>query len=215
MLFLYLIERIFDGTYSMLEVNRSLLQSRLLGTMFCFPVISNWIQYRLEPRYCAFSCIHSHLITMKNAILDVLATKGPLAEKKLRKYALKSVESAVADEVAQKAEFESALKSLLKKSKVALVDDIYSLTVTDSKRKRSDSEVAEPAVVAVDSKADSKIKSDVEQGEQVSKKAKKEKKSEPAASAWAGKYEELWKNGEKHWRDGTFDAEYLRTNPDK
>lgn len=140
---------------------------------------------------------------MKKAILEVLASKGPVSEKKLRKYSLKSLEYEGTDE--QKSEFDSALSSLLKKSKLVLVDDTYSLAAVQSepKRKRADSDVkdtvADPSVVVVAE-------------EQQSKKVKKEKKEEPAKTQ---KYEELWKNGEKHWRDGTFDAEYLRTNPDK
>lgn len=29
------------------------------------------------------------------------------------------------------------------------------------------------------------------------------------------KYKDLWKNGEKYWKEGLFDQEYLSTNPDK
>lgn len=135
---------------------------------------------------------------MKKIILEVLASKGPVSEKKLRKYSLKAADS-------DESEFDSALSSLLKKNKVVLVDDTYSLpaATAEPKRKRSDSDVKEtvteePKVVAAE--------------EQPTKKAKKEKQV-AAPSKW--QYEELWKNGEKHWRDGTFDPEYLRTNPDK
>lgn len=138
----------------------------------------------------------NNIYKMKKVILEVLADKGSVSEKKLRKYTLKKAPEGEDNET----EFDSALASLTKKGKVVFEDDEYKLAAEDdssSKRKRSESEsnaeAAEPAV------------------------AKKAKESKPKAGAAskAPKMEELWKNGEKHWREGTFDPEYLRTNPDK
>ena len=39
--------------------------------------------------------------------------------------------------------------------------------------------------------------------------------SKPANSSTKPKIEELWKNGEQYWRDGTLDQDYLLNNPDK
>lgn len=131
---------------------------------------------------------------MKKVILEVLGDKGPVSEKKLRKYALKKAPEGEDNET----EFDSALASLTKKGKVVLEGEEYKLAEDDSglKRKRSESE------------------SNAETTEPVATKKVKESKSKSDANK-APKMEELWKNGEKHWREGTFDPEYLRTNPDK
>jgi len=132
---------------------------------------------------------------MKKVILEVLADKGSVSEKKLRKYTLKKAPEGEDNET----EFDSALASLTKKGKVVFEDDEYKLASEEdssSKRKRSESE------------------SNTEVSEPVVAKKAKESKPKDAASK-APKMEELWKNGEKHWREGTFDPEYLRTNPDK
>lgn len=134
---------------------------------------------------------------MKKVILEVLGDKGSLSEKKLRKYALKKAPEGESNEE----EFDSALASLTKKGKVVFEDEEYKLSSGDdagSKRKRSGSEsnAAEPS-------------------EPVAVKKVKESKPKADATSKLPKYEELWKNGEKHWREGTFDPEYLRTNPDK
>ena len=149
---------------------------------------------------------------MKKVILEVLASKGPLSEKKIRKATLK-VE---ADEYEGKAEefgttFDGALASLMKKGKVTLCDDIYSLSAEEAgkKRKRAESD-------ATDVKEANAINiNDVVADDLVTVQMKKGKNAKEQQSNKAWKYEELWKNGEKHWRDGTFDPEYLRTNPDK
>ena len=133
---------------------------------------------------------------MKKVILEVLADKGSVSEKKLKKYALKKAPEGEDNEK----EFDSALASLTKKGKIVLEDDEYKLASEDdssSKRKRSESE------------------SNAEASEPVVAKKAKESKPKADAANKAPKMEELWKNGEKHWREGTFDPEYLRTNPDK
>ena len=48
-----------------------------------------------------------------------------------------------------------------------------------------------------------------------SKVSRKRGHEEESSSDRPSKYPELWKNGEKYWREGTMDFEYLKTNPDK
>lgn len=142
---------------------------------------------------------------MKKAIIDTLESKGSLSEKKLKKGAFKVLGEADSDEV----EFSSVLAKLVAKGKIALADGEYALssateTTESTKRKRSNSETK------------------VEE-ETVAKKAAPEKSAKtvkkPAAVEGGDgkvmKMEELWKNGEKYWREGSFHPDYLRTNPEK
>jgi len=134
---------------------------------------------------------------MKKEIISILTEKGPLSEKKLKKALYKSF----AEDKQNDEEFTETLSKLASKGKVVESDGSYSV-VTDSsesanKRKRSDSDVKveeKPAKKAAPAKANTK-------GEA------------PPANKF--QVEELWKNGEKYWREGSFDPEYLRTNPDK
>jgi hypothetical protein len=135
---------------------------------------------------------------MKKEIIEVLTSKGPLNAKKLAKKTLKTLGEET-NESEFEADFKTTLDSLVAKGKVLLVDETYSLATAapeEGKRKRSSSESVQETVVTE---------------KEQKPKAKKSKNEQPKAP----RYEELWKNGEKHWRDGTFDPEYLRTNPDK
>lgn len=127
---------------------------------------------------------------MKENILNILKD-GNLIEKELRKLLWKECK----EEYPNKEEFDeklqSSLKSLMNKEKIIMVHDQYSLA---SKNKRP-------------------IEDSIEEN---SKKAKAQPKAEaPVKTKKVLSYPELWKTGEQHWRDGTFDEEYLRTNPEK
>jgi hypothetical protein len=175
---------------------------------------------------------------MKKAILSVLKEDNGLNEKKLRKGVLKII-----GKEEECGEFGATLAKLVSKNKIALVDDKYKLNtggdaeagsdVEKLSRKRANSETSKPddppktksikkEPKEVKTETEDHVKSIKSEAKEIktestasakSKKGEAKIKTEPGQSKW--NYEDLWKNGEKHWRDGTFDPEYLRTNPDR
>lgn len=133
---------------------------------------------------------------MKESVLDTLRNGG-LSEKKLKKSLWKVCKEQYDDEEEFESKLQSTLKSLLKKDKIKLEDDEYVLTDSNKVTKRKRDETEE----------DEEVKS-----EKIIKTAKADK---PITKGKVLKYEELWKTGEQHWRDNSFDQEYLRTNPEK
>lgn len=138
---------------------------------------------------------------MEALLIDGLDRKGPLTERKLWKRIIRHYDLDEKQETeeleATRKNFTAALKGLLDNHKIMITGGSYSINkVAVTKRQR----VEESQVAA-----------------QVSKKIRLNEDDDEGANAANGNrwnYTELWKNGERHWRDGTFDPEYLRTNPD-
>lgn len=143
---------------------------------------------------------------MKSTVISTLEQEGSLSEKKLRKNVQKQTENQDNFD----ASFEKAINSLLKRSKIELKDNKYFLIEENDQPSK---------------KVDKKRKYE-ENNEEFTKstnieKPKKQSKlavnSNPKAvdDVKDKKYVELWKNGEKLWRENGFDMDYLRTNPDR
>lgn len=137
---------------------------------------------------------------MEALLIDGLDRKGPLTERKLWKRILRHYELDEKQETEElestKRSFDEALKSLLDSHKIMITGGSYSINkVAVTKRQR----VEESQAAA-----------------QVSKKVRLNEDGDTTSGDGEKRwnYVELWKNGEKHWRDGTFDPEYLRLNPD-
>lgn len=138
---------------------------------------------------------------MEALIIDGLDRKGPLSERKLWKRILRHFELDERDEseevVKLRGDFDKVLQGLLGSHKVISQSGQFSINkVAVTKRQR----IEESQAAA-----------------QVSKKIKLDDQAETAddaASSSKWNYPELWKNGERFWREGTFDPEYLRTNPE-
>lgn len=127
---------------------------------------------------------------IEDGIFEQLA-EGSLKDKKLRKLVLKRYGAAV-DESYMEA-FRSTLEKLVTERRIIQHND----EVTINKAvplKRKNNETSEP-----EKKANKKSKTSDETGGE-------------------GKrfdYPEMWKNGERYWKEGAFNPEYLRTNPER
>lgn len=139
---------------------------------------------------------------MEALLIDGLDRKGPLTDRKLWKRIIRHYdldEKQESEELhATRRTFDETLKSLLDSHKIMITGGSYSINkVAVTKRQR----VEESQVAA-----------------QVSKKVRLNDDGSNVESTGANgtewNYTELWKNGERHWREGTFDPEYLRINPD-
>jgi hypothetical protein len=139
---------------------------------------------------------------MEALLIDGLDRKGPLTDRKLWKRILRHYdldEKQESEELAKtRKDFDDALKSLLDSHKIMVTGGAYSINkVAVTKRQRME----ESQVAA-----------------QVSKKIRLNEDSDSAPGSTGDdkkwNYTELWKNGERFWREGTFDPEYLRENPD-
>jgi hypothetical protein len=136
---------------------------------------------------------------MKDIILEVLGKKGSLSLDKLwKKVCKKSTVDGEAEET--RVSFDKSVQNLVDEKDVINSNGEISLNKAkralpqrNMKRKAGlDSYQQESEVVEEDSTENAPVK-----------KTKK------------FKYEELWVNGERYWKEGLFDPEYLRTNPDK
>lgn len=130
---------------------------------------------------------------IEEGILQQLAEEGSLRDKKLRKGVLKKYGAAV-DETHMEA-FKNGLQKLIDQRKILEHNGEISLNkaLASTKRKNID-------IVEVDKK---------------SNKKSKPVESEAVAGEKVFNYVDMWKNGEKYWKEGTFDPEYLRTNPER
>ena len=148
---------------------------------------------------------------MKKAIVSILESKGPLNEKKLRKNVLKSMADKDGAETHSEDEFSSVLAKLIAKKKISLEDELYSVLASDDsgKRKRTSSDVSNAEELP------QKKTSKEEKVNKAQNVVRKAVASEDINGSKTFKVDELWKNGEKLWRENGFDPEYLRTNPDK
>lgn len=138
---------------------------------------------------------------MDEAIVERITDKGTQSLKKIKKSIQKKFSEVYAEKEDDfESDFQSTIEKLLKKKKLIETEEGYSINLdNNTKRKRSANE---------EDKAP----------EPSAKKSLKESKIEIKENATTSKplkIEELWKNGEKLWRENGFDAEYLRTNPDK
>ena len=133
---------------------------------------------------------------VKASIKDVLLKKDrELSEEKLKKAVFKQVKEEYKDKEKDfQNRFATELNSLVCKNKILEKDGLYSIDKNKQGNNKRSSTSAELS----------------DNGNTL----KKEKSSDDASS-WGEKYSELWKNGEKHWREGSFDQQYLLTNPDK
>lgn len=150
---------------------------------------------------------------IKTVIKDVLKKKGELSEKKLSKAVLKQL----ADEYEGKekefaSKFATELNSLVCKNKVAEKDGVYSTggdekivnNVIEVSSSSSSKATKRPSTTPIEDKKVSKhIKLDVSDS------------TAPAEDSGVTSTAELWKDGEKLWKEGKFEQTYLEKNPDK
>lgn len=139
---------------------------------------------------------------MEALLIDGLDRKGPLTDRKLWKRILRHYDLDEKQEteelVKTRKDFDYALRSLLDSHKIMVTGGSYSINkVAVTKRQRVEES---QAAAQVSKKIRLNEEGDAADG------------SEIKSQQWS--YTELWKNGERHWREGTFDPEYLRTNPD-
>jgi RNA recognition motif-containing protein len=136
---------------------------------------------------------------MEAVILSILKSKGSLKEKKLVKKVDKKYKEG--NTPFEESKFQKALgklidnKEVLKQANDELALNKVQVTI---KRKRDENDDND------EGEADGEEGAAVEEGNDNDFKIKKR-----------FNYPDLWKNGEQHWKDGTLDPEYLRTNPDR
>jgi nucleolin len=163
------------------------------------------------------------LSTMESTILSVLQSKGSLKEKKLLKKVSESYEQR--GKTFDEDKFSSALSKLMESKEVLRNNDkeltLNKVQVTLKRTRNEDDEDDDVKTTNEESKKRNKKskKSKDEEEEETSGESKEEgKKSDETEDLQSKKrwsYPDLWKNGEKFWRENTFDPEYLRTNPDR
>jgi hypothetical protein len=144
-------------------------------------------------RYC---CV----VKMKNEILDILQSKGNLKEKKLLKKILKQIGRKDDEEDEELLnQYKKTLEELVEEKDILLVNNEYCINKVKS------------------SKAATKRLGTFDNLDEDEPLFKKSKATTEASHTVTKKfdYPDLWRNGEKFWKEGTFDPEYLRTNPDK
>ncbi len=158
---------------------------------------------------------------MESAILGVLQSKGSLKEKKLLKKVTERYEER--GKVFDEAKFTSALSKLMENKEVLKNNDKeLTLNKVQVTLKRPRDEEEDEDVVVKSSSKDDKKKSkkskkgdndEDENGNDNNENYDGEDDGLKIKKRWD--YPDLWKNGEKFWRENTFDPEYLRTNPDR
>lgn len=126
---------------------------------------------------------------MEDIVLEILNNKGALKEKELfKKFVNKCTKCVDGNKEHNQGLFQTAINTLISGHQVLNKNGEFCVNkVVVKKRKRSESEGDDvPVGVVEDGQSDRK---------------------------WY--YPDLWKNGEKFWRENTFDPEYLRLNPDR
>jgi hypothetical protein len=146
---------------------------------------------------------------MESTILDALDRKGPLSEKKLWKRIVKAAEekeeSTEINQDQLQTQFSSAVEKLVEEHKIFLNGGSYCINkVSVKKRERT----------AESSGLEKRKKLNETEEEKEIENTLNQTTTEDTENSKKWNYPELWKNGEKFWREGTFDSEYLRTNPD-
>jgi hypothetical protein len=137
---------------------------------------------------------------MKSEILDILQSKGNLKEKKLLKKVLKQIGRKDDEEDEELLnQFKNTLEELVEEKDILLVNKEYCINKVKS------SKAATKRLGTFDN---------LDEDEPLVKKSKATTES-THISTKKFDYPDLWRNGEKFWKEGTFDPEYLRTNPDK
>lgn len=117
---------------------------------------------------------------------------------KLKKLVLKELQE---DESVKNEDFDECLALLMKKGTIT-IDDLGKIRLLKSTEKKS-------------KKRKDYDDNDADNVEYESKKHKSQETKASNGQNQKSKYfEDLWKNGEKYYREGTLDAEYVRTNPD-
>ncbi len=131
---------------------------------------------------------------MKDIILELLQGKGDLKQKKLWKKVCKSLSIEEDSDGDEKQQFQSALEELLEEKDIIEIEGQYAINK------------AKKALPQTNTKRKAALDSYKEEEQPIIKKAKQSEKKY--------QYVDLWKNGEKHWKEGSFDPEYLQNNPD-
>jgi hypothetical protein len=141
---------------------------------------------------------------MKDIILEHIQAEGPIKEKKLWKQIVKVLSLSETGENGEseiyeqkKTQFKDICQNLLTEKDILAVAGEYSI----NKAKKAIPQTNTKRKSALDSYSATE---DVPAG----KKAKTDEEPEY-------QYKDLWKNGEQYWKEGKFDPEYLRTNPDR
>lgn len=145
---------------------------------------------------------------MKSSILRHLKeAQAPLKVKKLKKLVLSEDGNEGEED-----KYVKVLTNLKEKGKIQEVDDHLSLVKDNKKRQRTDG----PDGEEVDS-GDAQTTATKEEKEKKQKKKSKggERNEEADVNGPTLQYPELWRDGERMWREGLFSDEYLRKNPDK
>ena len=135
---------------------------------------------------------------MKEIIVELLQNKGGLKEKKIWKKVCKKLRINIDEEQPPQEieeQFHSTIQQLLEEKDIVEVDGIFNINK------------AKKAIPQTNTKRKAALDDYKGTDEQEVKRPKHgvEKQYQ---------YVDLWKNGEKYWREGSFDPEYLSTNPD-
>lgn len=143
---------------------------------------------------------------MKKIIIEILESESSgLSLHKLKKHVIKKLsnQNNLDDKDSLDDKLQSAINSLISKEKVLLNDEDKYVIQKQLKRKN-------------DENTDGIISNVSNKDENINKKKSKVKDANDVKSSNYGiVIEELWKNGEKYWRENSFPMEYLRNNPDK
>lgn len=132
---------------------------------------------------------------MEEAVIEILEAKGALVMKKLHKKVSKKLKRQDDDPDMLMSELESCVEELMTSKRIMEQNGAYSINkAVDSKRKRA----------GLDDTATTSSSN---------KRNKVDEDGAPNASQW--NYPEMWKNGERYWKEESLDPEYLRTNPDR
>jgi RNA recognition motif-containing protein len=150
---------------------------------------------------------------VKTAIRDVLKKKGSLSNAKLRKAVLKVLAEDYPEgkEHEFNSKFDTELNSLVCKNKVAESDDKYHIPEDGP----IDNKIGAVAVNIEPSSSSSSSKRKSADEQPAAKATKHVKIDDSGDTTEKASMKELWNTGEKHWREGTFEAGYLEKNPDR
>lgn len=156
---------------------------------------------------------------IKTTIKDVLKESGDLKATKLRKKVLKTLEEEYGDKEKEfDRKYEVELNSLVCKNKISEKDGVYSAgggsAKVDNQVLKAPKQIEQQAPAKVE-KVERKRKDTTEiQGKKKHVKMD-ENTGETIAEGEKGDMTQLWQDGEKHWKNGTFDSSYLAKNPDR
>lgn len=149
---------------------------------------------------------------MEATIFNILASSENISRKKLRKKVIEKLsENADVSSGAVKSEFGTLIDTLLSNGSITENDDV--LAIGNGKRKAAD-EIGNDQTTKKSRKMESDVTANTTDEKKKNKKSKSQK-SDKSNEQKGPVLVDLWKNGEQYWREGTFDPEYLRTNPDR